>query len=48
VTPLFSIGVTTYMRRDLRKECLSSILQQAFRDLEIIVGNDYPEEKLSG
>lgn len=48
MTVLFSIGVTTYKRRDLLKECLSSILRQTFRDFEIIVGNDYPKEKLSG
>ena len=45
--PLFSIGVTTYNRREMLKECLGSILCQTFADLEIIVGNDFIEEKLS-
>lgn len=48
MTPLFSIGVTTYKRRDLLRDCLSSILRQTFCDFEIIVGNDCPDEKLSG
>ena len=43
----FSIGVTTYNRREMLKECLSSILQQTFTNYEIIVGNDYPQENLS-
>lgn len=43
----FSIGVTTYNRREMLKECLSSILQQTFANYEIIVGNDYPQENLS-
>jgi hypothetical protein len=46
-TPLFSIGVVTYNRKNLLKQTLSSILNQTFGDFEIIVGNDYPQEKLS-
>jgi glycosyltransferase involved in cell wall biosynthesis len=45
--PFLSIGVTSYKRYDLLKECLSSILQQEFGDFEIIVGNDYPQQKIS-
>lgn len=45
--PFFSIGVTSYKRYDLLRECLTSILQQEFADFEIIVGNDYPEQKIS-
>ena len=45
--PFFSIGVTTYDRIELLKECLSSILQQTFSDFEVIIGNDYTQETLS-
>ena len=45
--PLFSIGVTTYNRRKMLKECLDSILSQTFSDFEVIIGNDYTEDKLS-
>jgi len=45
--PFYSIGVTSYKRYDLLRECLNSILQQEFADFEIIVGNDYPEQKIS-
>ena len=45
--PFFSIGVTTYNRKEMLKECLDSVLAQTFTDYEVIVGNDYTEEKLS-
>lgn len=38
--PLISIGVTTYDRDEMLKECLWSILSQRFYDVEILVGND--------
>lgn len=47
MSPLFSIGVTTYNRNDLLRECLNSILQQEFTDFEIIIGNDYTHQKIS-
>jgi glycosyltransferase involved in cell wall biosynthesis len=46
-TPFFSIGVTTYNRRELLKETLLSIIGQTFSDFEVIVGNDYTQESLS-
>ena len=46
--PFFSIGVTTYKRNDLLKQCLMSILDQNFDDIEIIVGNDYQAEPVTG
>ena len=46
-TPVFSIGVPTYNRKDLLKQALSSLLAQTFTDFEIIIGNDYPNETLS-
>jgi hypothetical protein len=45
--PLFSIGVTTYNRRNQLQELLTSISNQTFGDFEVIVGNDYTEEVLS-
>lgn len=46
-TPFFSIGVTTYNRRELLKCTLDSILKQTFFDFEVIIGNDYVQEILS-
>jgi len=45
--PFFSIGVTTYKRKDLLKQTLLSLLEQSFGDFEVIVGNDYTDEALS-
>jgi len=45
--PFFSIGVVTYNREEMLKECLSSILQQTFSDFEVIIGNDYPQRAVS-
>jgi glycosyltransferase involved in cell wall biosynthesis len=47
LAPFFTIAVTTYNRRDLLKQTLSSILNQSFSDFEIVVGNDYVKEALS-
>ncbi|MDP2815692.1 MAG: glycosyltransferase family A protein [Rectinemataceae bacterium] len=47
MNPLFSVGVTSYKRYDLLKECLNSIIRQTFTDYEVIVGNDYPEQNIS-
>jgi len=46
-TPLFSIGVPTYNRRELLKENIASITRQTFADFEVIVGNSYTREVLS-
>lgn len=46
--PFFTIGVPTYNRRDLLGETLDSILAQDFTDFEVIVGNDYTSELLTG
>ena len=46
--PFFTIGVPTYNRHDLLRETLNSILAQDFIDFEVIVGNDYTDEELSG
>ena len=44
--PFFTIGVTTYNRRDMLVDCLQSILAQTFIDYEVIIGNDYVADKL--
>lgn len=46
--PFFTIGVTTYNRHDLLRETLDSVLSQGFTDFEVIVGNDYQAEVLTG
>ena len=46
--PYFSIGVTTYKRRELLTQTLASIRNQTFGDYEVIVGNDDTQEPLSG
>jgi len=48
MTSFFSIGVTTFNRPKLLKECLVSIINQSFGDFEIIVGNDYQGEIVTG
>lgn len=45
--PFFSIGVTTYNKKELLKQTLTSIINQTFTDFEVIVGNDYIRETLS-
>jgi glycosyltransferase involved in cell wall biosynthesis len=46
--PFVSIGVTTYNRHDLLRQTLESVLAQTFTDFEVIVGNDYTSEVLTG
>jgi glycosyltransferase involved in cell wall biosynthesis len=46
--PFVTIGVPTYNRHDLLRQTLLSILAQSFADFEVIVGNDYTAEVLSG
>ena len=46
--PFFSICITTYNRHDLLRETLQSVLTQSFGDFEVIVGNDYQAETLTG
>ena len=46
--PFVTIGVTTYNRHELLRQTLDSILAQTFSDFEVIVGNDYTEEVLTG
>jgi glycosyltransferase involved in cell wall biosynthesis len=48
VAPFFSIAVPTFDRHDLLRETLASLLAQDFADFEVLVGNDYTAEVLSG
>lgn len=45
--PFITIGITTYNRKAMLVECVKSILDQPFLDFEVLIGNDYTEEKLS-
>ena len=45
--PFFSIGITTYNRREMLSECLQSILNQTYTDFEVVVGNDFISDKLT-
>lgn len=47
ILPFFSIGITTYNRKELLKKTLTSIINQDFEEFEIIVGNDYLAESLT-
>lgn len=45
--PVISIGVPTYNRKNLLIETISSLLNQSFRDFEIIIGNDFLDQTLT-
>ena len=44
--PLVSIIIPTYKRREKLKNCLSSLMMSSYKNIEIIVINDYPEDNL--
>lgn len=46
--PFISIGVTTYNRPDFLKNCLESIRAQTFGNFEVIIGNDYVVQPVTG
>lgn len=46
--PFLSIAVMTFNRHDMLKEALESILSQSFTNFEVLVGNDYQAEVLTG
>jgi len=45
--PLFSIAIPTYNRVDSLREIVDCYINQDFKDFEIIIANDYIEQKLS-
>ncbi|MDD2852588.1 MAG: glycosyltransferase family 2 protein [Desulfuromonadaceae bacterium] len=46
--PFFTIGVPTFKRHELLKETLNSVIAQGFSNFEVIVGNDYTAEIMTG
>ena len=40
-SPRITVGVTTYNRPGLLRECVESILRQTYPHFEILIGNDY-------
>ncbi|HJO92903.1 MAG TPA: glycosyltransferase family 2 protein [Victivallales bacterium] len=45
--PLFTIGITTYDRPEMLRECLKSLINQTFTDFEVIIGNDYIKQHIN-
>lgn len=45
--PLITVGVTTYNRPELLRECVRSILDQEYDNLEILIGNDCAADPVS-
>ena len=45
--PKISIGITTFNRSIFLKKALESIANQHYRNIEVIVGNDYIHEKIT-
>ena len=42
-----SVGITTFKRPDKLKRAIRSVTNQTFKNLEILVGNDDPEKKIT-
>ena len=38
-----TVGITTYNRPEFLREAVHSVLQQSFKNFELIISNDYPE-----
>lgn len=45
--PKISVGIVTYNRVHLLKNLVHSILNQDFKDIEIVIGNDYIERPIT-
>ena len=45
--PLITVGVTTYNRPELLRECVRSILDQEYDNVEILIGNDCVADPVS-
>jgi GT2 family glycosyltransferase len=45
--PLVSVIIPTYKRKEKLIRCLKSVLENGFKDLEVIVVNDNPQEDIS-
>ena len=42
-----TVGLITYNRQDLLKRALNSVLSQTYKNIEILIGNDFEKEKIS-
>lgn len=47
MSPLVTIGLTTFNRPDLLKESVKSVLNQKYKNFKLIIGNDYPKSKVT-
>ena len=47
INPLVTIGLTTYNRPDFLIEAVNSVLNQKYKNFKLIIGNDYPESKVT-
>lgn len=45
--PKISIGITTFKRPEKLINCIRSIFNQTYKDYEIIIGNDDPNQKIT-
>jgi glycosyltransferase involved in cell wall biosynthesis len=45
--PLITIGLTTYNRPDFLKDSVRSIMNQTYKNFRLLIGNDYPESKVT-
>ncbi len=45
--PKISIGITTFKRAEKLINCIRSIFNQTYKDYEIIIGNDDPNQKIT-
>jgi glycosyltransferase involved in cell wall biosynthesis len=45
--PLVTIGLTTYNRPDFLRESVNSVLNQTYQNFKLLIGNDYPETKIT-
>lgn len=45
--PTITVGVTTYHRPGLLRECVRSILDQEYANVEVLIGNDYSPEPVT-
>tara|TARA_Y100001958_G_C21237119_1_gene563843 strand:+ start:945 stop:1997 length:1053 start_codon:yes stop_codon:yes gene_type:complete len=45
--PFFSIGIPTYNRVSFLKQTVGNLINENFKDFEILIGNDYQKKSLS-
>jgi glycosyltransferase involved in cell wall biosynthesis len=45
--PIVTIGLTTFNRPDFLRESVNSVLNQTYQNFKLLIGNDYPESKVT-